>query len=183
MTRLFEKYKSEIMPKLAEELGRKNPHSLPALEKIVVSMGVSAAVQDRKVLDEAIADLTKITGQKPSLRRATKSISQFKLREGMPIGAAVTLRKQRMYEFLDRLVTLVLPRVRDFRGVNPKAFDGRGNYSLGLNDQLVFPEVNADQVKHRQGMNIAIVTSANTDDEGRLLLTQFGMPFRTGKSK
>ena len=183
MARLMEKYKTVIVPKLAEELGRANTHSLPKLEKIVVSMGVGRAVQDRKVLDEAIADLTKITGQKPSVRQARQSISQFKLREGMPVGACVTLRKQRMYEFLDRLITLVLPRVRDFRGVNPKAFDGRGNYSLGLNEQLVFPEVNADNVKHVQGMNIAIVTSARNDDEGRLLLTQFGMPFRKGRGR
>lgn len=178
MARMKERYLTEIVPKLAKELGRSNVHSLPKLEKIVVSMGVSQAVQDQKALDEALGYLTQITGQKPSVRRARKSIAQFKLREGMRIGGAVTLRKQRMYEFLDRLITLVLPRVRDFRGVNPKAFDGRGNYSLGLNEQVVFLEVNADNVKNVQGMNIAIVTSADNDDEARLLLKEFGMPFK-----
>jgi len=183
MARLSETYRSEIVPRLREQLGRENELSLPRIEKIVVSMGVSAAVQDRKVLEEAMSDLTKITGQKPSIRRARKSIAQFKLREGMPIGGCVTLRKKRMFEFLDRLITLVLPRVRDFRGISATAFDGNGNYSLGLNEQLVFPEVNADQVKHRQGMNIAIVTTASTDDEGRLLLKEFGMPFREGRGR
>ena len=178
MPRLLEKYRSEIVPKLSQELGRTNPHSLPQLEKIVVSMGVGKAIQDQKILDEAVEHLAQITGQKPSIRRSRRSVAQFKLREGMRIGACVTLRRQRMYEFLDRLVTLVLPRVRDFRGVNPKAFDGRGNYSLGLNEQLVFPEVNPDKVKNIQGMNIAIVTTAKTDDEARLLLKEFGMPFR-----
>ncbi|MEW4489818.1 50S ribosomal protein L5 [Thalassoglobus sp. JC818] len=183
MARMKEKYATEIVPKLASELGRSNPHSLPRIEKIVVSMGVTAAVQDQKVLDEALGYLEQITGQKPSVRRARKSIAQFKLREGMRIGGAVTLRKQRMYEFLDRLITLVLPRVRDFRGVSAKAFDGRGNYSLGISEQLVFPEVDADNVKHVQGMNIAIVTSAETDDEARLLLREFGMPFKDGSSR
>ncbi|MCA8999795.1 MAG: 50S ribosomal protein L5, partial [Planctomycetaceae bacterium] len=152
-------------------------------EKIVVSMGVGKAIQDQKILDEALEHLGQITGQKPSVRHARKSISQFKLREGMRIGGCVTLRKQRMYEFLDRLITLVLPRVRDFRGLNPKAFDGRGNYSLGLSEQVVFPEVNADKVRNIQGMNIAIVTSTDSDDEARLLLKEFGMPFRAGKGK
>ena len=183
MARFKEKYSNEIVPKLSEELGRTNPHSLPKIEKIVVSMGVGAAIQDQKILDEALEYLTQITGQKPSVRRSRKSIAQFKLREGMRIGGAVTLRKQRMYEFLDRLITLVLPRVRDFRGVNPKAFDGRGNYSLGLSEQVVFPEVNADKVKHIQGMNIAIVTSAQNDDEARLLLKEFGMPFKDSSKK
>ncbi|TWT57115.1 50S ribosomal protein L5 [Thalassoglobus neptunius] len=183
MARMKEKYTTEIVPKLASELGRSNPHSLPRIEKIVVSMGVSAAVQDQKILDESLGYLEQITGQKPSVRRARKSIAQFKLREGMRIGGAVTLRKHRMYEFLDRLITLVLPRVRDFRGVSPKAFDGRGNYSLGISEQLVFPEVDADNVKHVQGMNIAIVTSAETDDEARLLLREFGMPFKDGSSR
>lgn len=178
MARLQEKYRTEIIPKLAEELGRSNPHSLPQLEKIVVSMGVGKAIQDQKILEEVVEHLAQITGQKPSIRRARKSVSQFKLREGMRIGACVTLRQQRMYEFLDRLVTLVLPRVRDFRGINPKAFDGRGNYSLGLSEQLVFPEINPDRVKTVQGMNIAIVTTADNDDEARVLLKAFGMPFR-----
>lgn len=178
MARMKDKYLQEIVPFLREELGRSNIHSLPRLEKIVVSMGVGQAIQDQKILEEALGYLEQITGQKPSVRRARRSIAQFKLREGMRIGGAVTLRKQRMYEFLDRLITLVLPRVRDFRGINPKAFDGRGNYSLGLSEQVVFPEVNADKVKNIQGMNIAIVTSAETDDEARVLLKQFGMPFR-----
>jgi large subunit ribosomal protein L5 len=178
MARLLNKYRSEILPRLAKELGRDNPHALPKLTKIVVSMGVGKAIADSKVLDEAAEYLGVITGQRPIVTRARKSISQFKLREGMPIGCAVTLRGRRMYEFLDRLITLVLPRVRDFRGLSPKAFDGHGNYSLGLSEQMVFPEVNADKVKTVQGMNIAIVTTARSDDEGRLLLREFGMPFR-----
>ncbi len=183
MPRMLDKYRNEIVPKLQEELGRKNLLSLPRIEKIVVSMGVSQAVQDKKVLDDAMVDLAKITGQKPSIRRAKKSIANFKLREGMPIGGCVTLRNHQMYEFLDRLISLVLPRVRDFRGVSFKAFDGRGNYSLGLTDQLVFPEVDSDKVKHYQGMNIAIVTTAKTNEEGRLLLTHFGMPFKKQNTK
>jgi large subunit ribosomal protein L5 len=182
MARLLNKYRSEILPALAKELGRANPHALPRLTKIVVSMGVGKAIADSKVLDEAAEYLGVITGQRPIITRARKSISQFKLREGMPIGCAVTLRGQRMYEFLDRLITLVLPRVRDFRGLNPKSFDGRGNYSLGLSEQMVFPEVNADKVKTVQGMNIAIVTTARSDDEGRVLLREFGMPFRKDMS-
>jgi large subunit ribosomal protein L5 len=141
-------------------------------------MGVGRAIQDGKILDEVAEHLMVLSGQKPSIRVARKSVSQFKLREGMRVGACVTLRGQRMYEFLDRLITLVLPRVRDFRGVSAKAFDGRGNYSLGLTEQVVFPEINPDKVKTIHGMNIAIVTSAKTDEEGRLLLTEFGMPFR-----
>jgi large subunit ribosomal protein L5 len=172
MARLLERYRNEILPNLAKGLGRDNPHALPRL------MGVGKAIQDSKILDEAAEYLAMITGQKPMITRSRKSISQFKLREGMPIGCAVTLRGARMYEFLDRLITLVLPRVRDFRGLNPKAFDGRGNYSLGLSEQMVFPEVNADKVKHVQGMNIAIVTTARNDEEGRTLLREFGMPFR-----
>lgn len=178
MARLLERYRDEIIPKLAGELGRANVLSLPRLEKIVVSMGVGAAIQDSKVLDEVARDLGQITGQKPSIRLARRSISQFKLREGMPIGCMTTLRGLRMYEFLDRLISLVLPRVRDFRGLSPAAFDGNGNYSLGLSEQLVFPEIDPDKVKHRQGMNIAIVTTATSDDEARLLLREFGMPFK-----
>jgi len=181
MARLLEKYRSEIVPKLSKDLGRTNPHAVPAIEKIVVSMGVGKAIADQKILDEAMEHLAQITGQKPSIRQSRKSISQFKLREGMRVGGCVTLRKGRMYEFLDRLITLVLPRVRGFREMNPKAFDGRGNYSLGLSEQLVFPEINADKVKNVQGMNIAIVTSAKTDDEARQLLKEFGMPFRETK--
>ena len=177
-----ERYSGEILPRLAEQLGRSNPHALPKLQKIVVSMGVGRAIQDQKILDESTDALAVITGQKPVITRSRKSISQFKLREGMAVGCAVTLRGQRMYEFLDRLITLVLPRVRDFRGLNPNAFDGNGNYSLGLNEQMVFPEINADKVKHVQGMNIAFVTTTRDDDEGRMLLREFGMPFKKEQS-
>jgi len=176
--RFQEIYETEILPQLAKDLGRKNPHSLPKLEKIVISMGVGAAMQDRKILDESVEALTLIAGQKPMITKARQSVANFKLREEMEIGCCVTLRKQKMYEFMDRLVSIVLPRVRDFRGLNPKAFDGRGNYSLGLTEQMVFPEINADKVKHRQGMNIAIVTTALTNDDGRALLKAFGMPFK-----
>jgi large subunit ribosomal protein L5 len=182
MARLQERYKSEILPRLAEQLGRSNPHALPKLTKIVVSMGVGKSIQDSKILDDATETLSVITGQKPVITKSRKSISQFKLREGMPVGCAVTLRGKQMYEFLDRLITLVLPRVRDFRGLSPKAFDGNGNYSLGLSEQMVFPEINADKVKHVQGMNIAIVTTTKSDDEGRLLLREFGMPFQKDQS-
>jgi large subunit ribosomal protein L5 len=178
MARLQERYRTEILPRLAKELRRDNPHALPRLTKIVVSMGVGKAIQDAKFLEEATTDLAAITGQKPVITRSRHAISQFKLREGMQIGCMVTLRGKRMYEFLDRLISLVLPRVRDFRGLNPNAFDGRGNYSLGLSEQMVFPEINADKVKHVQGMNIAIVTTARNNDEGRALLREFGMPFR-----
>lgn len=183
MARLLEKYRNEVVPKLKEQLGRDNLHALPKLEKIVVSMGVGKAIADQKILDEVMEHLGLITGQKPSPRHSRKSVAQFKLREGMRVGCCVTLRRGLMYEFLDRLITLVLPRVRDFRGINPKAFDGRGNYSLGLGEQGVFPEVDADKIKNVQGMNIAIVTTARNDDEGRLLLTEFGMPFRKTDQK
>ena len=176
--RFQELYETEILPKLAEELGEKNPHALPKLEKIVISMGLGSSSDDRKALEESVAALELIAGQKVIVNKAKKSVSNFKLREGMDVGCSVTLRKQKMYEFLDRLISLVLPRVRDFRGLNPKAFDGNGNYSLGLTEQMVFPEINADNVKHRQGMNIAIVTTANNNDAGRLLLKSFGMPFQ-----
>ena len=178
MARVLERYRDEIRPRLAESLGRTNPHSLPRLEKIVVNMGVGAATVDRKRLQEAVGHLLTITGQKPSIRRARKSVSGFKLREGMEIGCMVTLRGRRMYEFFDRLVSLALPRVRDFRGLNPKAFDGRGNYSLGLSEQAVFPEINLDSVHHQQGMTVTMVTSAKSDDEGRLLLRELGVPFQ-----
>ena len=177
-SRLQTRYEGEIRKKLGDELGRTNPHAIPRLTKIVVSMGVGKAVQDPKIMDEVTEHLAAITGQKPMITKSRKAVSQFKLRENMDIGCCVTLRSHRMYEFLDRLVTLVLPRVRDFRGVNPKGFDGRGNYSLGLNEQMVFPEINADKVKNVQGMNIAVVTTARTDDEARSLLREFGMPFR-----
>jgi large subunit ribosomal protein L5 len=178
MVRLLEQYRSQVVPALKEKLGRDNIHSLPRLQKIVVNMGVGRAVQDRKILDEVTAQLAQLTGQKPQITRARKSVAAFKLREGNEVGCRVTLRGHRMYEFLDRLITLVLPRVRDFRGLSPKAFDGRGNYSLGLNEQMVFPEVNPDSVKNTQGMNITIVSTAKTDDEGRALLREFGMPLQ-----
>ncbi len=178
MARLKKFYQDEVVPRLREELGRENVHSLPAFDKIVVSMGVGRAMQDRKILESAINDLTQLTGQKPQICRARKSVANFRLREGMEIGCRVTLRGKRMYEFFDRLVSLALPQVRDFRGLNPKAFDGRGNYNLGLNEQSVFPEINPDKVKIPQGMNITVVTTAQTDDEGRLLLKEMGMPFR-----
>jgi large subunit ribosomal protein L5 len=178
MARLRDYYHTEIVPRLARELGRTNPHALPQLKKIVLSMGVGKAIQDRKILEEAAGHLGLISGQKPTICRAKKSVSQFKLRQGMEIGCRVTLRQQRMYEFLDRLIALVLPRVRDFRGLRTDAFDGRGNYNLGLNEQLVFPEVNPDQVKSVQGLNITIVTSTNSDDEARVLLREFGFPFQ-----
>jgi large subunit ribosomal protein L5 len=178
MTRLLEQYRGKVVPSLQEKLGRKNAHAIPRMVKIIISMGVGSAIQDRKILDELVGHMTQLAGQKPQITRARKSVAAFKLREGMEIGCRVTLRGRRMYEFLDRLIALVLPRVRDFRGLNPKAFDGHGNYSLGLNEQMVFPEVNPDSVKTTHGMNITLVTTANTDDEGRLLLKELGMPLR-----
>lgn len=177
--RLQVKYEQEIVPALAKELGRENRLSLPRLQKIVINMGVGSAITEKKHLEEAVLAMTQISGQKPSVTRARKSIAGFRLREGMPIGCRVTLRAARMYEFLDRLISLALPRVRDFRGLNPKGFDGNGNYSLGLSEQLVFPELNPDRFTRPQGMNITLVISGNSDDESRLLLRQFGMPFRT----
>ncbi|HCS54587.1 50S ribosomal protein L5 [Rubinisphaera sp.] len=178
MTRLLEKYNSEIVPAMQEEFGRKNVHSLPKLQKIVLNMGLGKAIQDRKRLEEAVEHLTVIAGQKPQITRAKKSVAGFKLREGMEIGCCVTLRGQRMYEFLDRLITLALPRVRDFRGVKANAFDGNGNYSLGLSEQMVFPEVDADNAKYIQGLNVTIVTSATNNEEAKVMLTKFGFPFR-----
>ena len=177
--RLQEKYEKEILPALAEKTGRKNRLALPRLQKIVVSMGVGSATTEKKHLDMAISALTEITGQKPSVRRATKSVAGFRLREGSPVGCMVTLRRTRMYEFLDRLIALALPRVRDFRGLKPKAFDGRGNYSLGLQEQLVFPELNPDKYPLTQGMNIALVTSTFENSEARLLLEGFGLPLQS----
>ncbi len=178
MPRLQFEYAEKILPSLKDELGRTNPHAIPKLTKIVISMGIGAAIGERKRLEEAVSALTQLSGQKAMITRARRSISGFKLREGMEIGCRVTLRGKRMYEFLDRLISLVLPRVRDFRGLNPKAFDGRGNYSLGLNELLVFPEIDPDKIHYNQGMNITIVTTANTNDEGRMLLKQFGFPFK-----
>ena len=176
--RLQTLYDEQIVPQLAHKLGRKNRLSLPRLEKIVVSMGVGSAISDKKHLEEATAALMEITGQKPVRCKARKSIAAFRLRAGLDVGAKVTLRRARMYEFLDRLISLALPRVRDFRGLNPDAFDGQGNYSLGLSEQLVFPELNPDKYTRVQGMNITICSSADSDDESRELLRGFGMPFR-----
>ena len=179
MARLLEDYNTRIVPELKQTLGRKNSHAIPKLQKIVVSMGVGEAVNDRKRLDQAADQLTQLAGQKAQICKAKKSVAGFRLREGQPIGCRVTLRGQRMYDFLDRLITLVLPRVRDFRGVSPKGFDGRGNYNYGLNEQMVFPEIDPETVTNTQGMNITFVTTATTDDEGRALLRAFGMPFKT----
>jgi len=171
-------YNDEVMPKLLEEGGYGNPMAVPRLVKISVNMGVGSASQDIKELDVAMDELAVVTGQKPVVRRARKSIAAFKLREGMPVGCTVTMRGDRMYEFLDRLITITLPRVRDFRGVPRRAFDGRGNYTLGLKDQLIFPEVDYTKVDKTRGMNVTICTSAETDDDARALLGALGMPFR-----
>ena len=176
-TRLHDRYKAEVRPALMQQFGYKNPMQVPRLDKIVVNMGVGEAVQDAKKIDAAVGDLTAITGQKPVVIRAKQSIATFKLRKNMPIGVKVTLRRDRMYEFLDRLITIALPRVRDFRGVSPKSFDGRGNYALGLREQLVFPEIDYDRVDAVRGMDVVIVTTAATDDEARSLLKAFDMPF------
>ncbi|MGD6834589.1 50S ribosomal protein L5 [Bacillus haimaensis] len=178
MNRLKEKYQSEIIPALMGKFNYKSVMQAPKLEKIVINMGVGDAVANSKALDAAVEELTSITGQKPVVTRAKKSIAGFRLREGMPIGAKVTLRGERMYEFLDKLVSVSLPRVRDFRGISKKSFDGRGNYTLGVKEQLIFPEIDYDKVNKVRGMDIVIVTTANTDEEARELLTSFGMPFQ-----
>ena len=178
MARLMERYQKEIIPQLSQKLGRKNVHSIPKLQKIVVNMGVGEAVADKKVMDAAVADLIKITGQKPLITKSRKAIASFKIRAGLAVGAKVTLRGMRMYEFLDRLISIALPRIRDFRGVNPKSFDGHGNYSLGLAEQLVFPEIDPDKVTFTQGMDITITTTASDDRHGRALLEAFNLPFR-----
>ena len=176
--RLKERYRSEIAPALREEFGYSNVMQIPGLSKIVVNMGVGEAARDAKLIDGAVKDLTIITGQKPAVARARKSVAQFKLREGMPIGAHVTLRGTRMWEFLDRLLTLALPRIRDFRGLSDRQFDGRGNYTFGLTEQLMFHEINPDQVDRQRGMDVTVVTTATNDDEGRSLLRRLGFPFR-----
>lgn len=178
MNRLKEKYNKEVVPALIEKFEYKSVMQAPKVEKIVVNMGVGEAVSNAKALDKAVEELQIITGQKPLITKAKKSIAGFRLREGMPIGAKVTLRGERMYEFLDKLVTVALPRVRDFHGVSKKAFDGRGNYTLGVKEQLIFPEVDYDLVDKVRGLDIVIVTTANTDEESRELLTQLGMPFQ-----
>src|SRR5712691_5516973 len=176
--RLKERFRKEVAPVLMKEFELNNPMAVPRLHKIVVNMGVGEATQNAKVLDPAVNELGQVTGQKPVITRAKKSIAAFKVRAGMPIGAMVTLRGDRMYEFFDRLVNVVLPRVRDFRGVSTKSFDGRGNYTLGLRDQLIFPEIDYAKVDKLKGMNVTIVTTARTDDQARALLRQLGMPFR-----
>jgi len=176
--RLRTRYFEELRPALLKELGLTNLMAVPRLEKVVVNMGVGEATQNAKVLDPAVAELAQITGQKPVVTKAKKSIAAFKVREGMPIGCMVTLRGDRMYEFLDRLLNVALPRVRDFRGVPTKSFDGRGNYTLGLRDQLIFPEIDYSKVEHQKGMNITIVTTATSDEHARALLKSMGMPFR-----
>jgi large subunit ribosomal protein L5 len=178
MARLLDRYKKEILPELSKKFGRTNVHSLPKLQKIVVNMGVGKALQDKQRIDQAAEDLSTITGQRAQVTKARVAVSGFRLREGNAIGCRVTLRGKRMYEFLDRLISLALPRVRDFRGVNPKSFDGNGNYTMGLAEQLVFPEIDADKVNFTQGMDITFVTSTRNDDEARELLRMFGMPFR-----
>ncbi|MBV8508264.1 MAG: 50S ribosomal protein L5 [Alphaproteobacteria bacterium] len=175
--RLHEQYETTIRPALMQEFGYKNPMQVPRLEKIVVNMGVGEAVQDSKKAEAAAADLTAITGQHPVITKAKRSIATFKLRQGMPIGCKVTLRRERMYEFLDRLITVALPRVRDFRGISGRSFDGRGNFALGLKEQLVFPEIDYDRVDATRGMDVVIVTTANTDAEAKALLKAFDMPF------
>ncbi len=178
MSRLKEIYQNELVPKLKEELQLKNVMEIPRVEKVVVNMGLGEAIQNVKILESAVEEMSRITGQKAVITRAKKSIAQFKLREEMPIGVMVTLRRDRAYEFLDRLINVALPRVRDFKGVSAKAFDGRGNYTLGIREQLIFPEIDIEQIDKIKGMNVTIVTSARTDEEGRALLTGMGMPFR-----
>ncbi len=178
MPRLKARYRSEIKSALTEQFSYSNAMQIPGVVKVVVNMGVGDAAKDSKLIDGALRDLTAITGQKPQLRRATKSIAQFKLREGMPIGAKVTLRGDRMWEFLDRLVTLALPRIRDFRGLSPLQFDGNGNYTFGLNEQSMFHEIDVDKIDRTRGMDITVVTTATNDDEGRALLRALGFPFK-----
>ena len=179
MARLRDRYREEVAPALRDRFEYKNVMQIPRIEKIVVNMGVGEAAQNSRALDGAMDELAKITGQKPQLRRARKSVAGFKIREGMPVGARVTLRGERMWEFLDRLISIALPRVRDFRGINPRSLDGRGNFALGLREQLIFPEISYDSVDATRGLDVAVVTTAHTDEEARELLRLLGMPFRT----
>jgi len=176
--RLKERYLDEVVPQLRKTFGYQNPTEVPRVEKVIVNMGVGEAIQNAKILDSAVSELSLITGQKPLVTKSKKSIANFKLRAGMSIGCKVTLRKDRMYEFLDRLVNVALPRVRDFKGVSPNAFDGRGNYTLGVREQTIFPEIHYSKIEKIRGMNITIVTDAKTDEEGRELLKKMGMPFK-----
>lgn len=178
MPRLQDKYKAEIVPALTKDFGYKNVMQVPRITKVSINMGLGEAVQNPKLIDSCLEELAALSGQKPVITRSRKAIAGFKLRAGLPIGINVTLRKDRMWEFLDRLLYLALPRVRDFRGINPKGFDGRGNFTLGLKEQIIFPEINYDKVAKVKGMNITVVTTAKTDDEARRLLTHLGMPFR-----
>lgn len=176
--RLKKKYQEEVIPRLMKDFGFENVMQVPKLERIVINMGLGEAVQNAKLVESATEELTAITGRKPVVTRAKKSIASFKLREGMPIGVMVTLRREQMYDFLDRLVSLALPRTRDFKGISPKAFDGRGNYTLGIREQIIFPEINYDKIERVKGMNVTFVTTAETDEQGRALLKSLGMPFR-----
>ncbi len=179
MPRLEDRYNKEIVLRLVEKLGRKNRHSIPRLHKVIVAMGVGKATQDKTIMEEVAGHLSQLTGQKPLIAKAKKAVSGFRLRQGMDIGAKVTLRGKRMYEFVDRLISIAIPRIRDFRGLNPNSFDGNGNYSMGVTEQVIFPEVDPDKVNHTQGMHITFVTTTDKDDEARELLREFGMPFRT----
>jgi large subunit ribosomal protein L5 len=178
MARMKEMYQTELVPQLMKDLQLKNVMEVPRVEKVVINMGLGEAIQNIKVLESAVDELSRLTGQKAVITKAKKSIATFKLREGMPIGCMVTLRRDRAYEFLDRLVNIALPRVRDFKGVSPRAFDGRGNYPLGIREQIIFPEIDLDRIDKVKGLNVTIVTTARTDEEGRALLTGLGMPFR-----
>ena len=182
MNRLREKYQKEVVPALKKEFGYTNIMAIPKVTKVVINMGLGEATSNAKIIDTAADELGKITGQKAAVRRATKSIAQFKVRQGQPVGTMVTLRGERMYEFLDRLASIALPRVRDFKGISAKGFDGRGNYTLGLRDQIIFPEIDYMKVDKARGMNVSVVTTAKTDEEARKLLQLMGMPFRTGQS-
>ena len=179
MSRLYELYKKEVVPKLMKEFGYKNIMEVPKIHKIVINMGVGEAVQNIKILDNAVEELTLIAGQRAIIRRAKKSVATFKLRKGMPIGCMVTLRKKKMFDFLDKLMNIALPRVKDFRGVSPKSFDGRGNYSLGIREHLIFPEIDYDKIDKVKGLGVNIITTAKTDEEARKLLEYLGMPFRS----
>ncbi len=179
MSRLKEKYQREVVPALKKEFGYANAMAIPRIRKVVINMGLGEATSNAKIVDTAADELSTITGQKATVRRAKKSIAAFKVREGMPVGAMVTLRGERMYEFLDRLASIALPRVRDFKGISPKGFDGRGNYTLGLRDQIIFPEIDYMKVDKARGMNVSVITSAKTDEEARKLLQLIGLPFRS----
>jgi len=178
MSRLQQYYRETVVPQLQEKLGLSNPMEVPRIEKITVNMGVGETVRDRKILDHAVGDMTKITGQKPLVCNARRSVASFKIRDGWPVGCKVTLRRERMFEFLDRLISVAIPRERDFRGLNVKSFDGRGNYNMGVREQIIFPEVDYDQIDELRGMNITITTSARNDEQGRALLEAFDFPFR-----